>query len=170
MNSAWLVNSAMVIMAAAVFFGRKEIVVTIEAAHRTLGPLLGGSAAALFGIALLASGLSSSTVGTMAGQVILDGFLDIRMSIFLRRLLTMIPALVVIGMGLDPLRIIVLSQVCLSFTLPFALIPLILITRRRDVMGEYANANWIHAAAWISVTVILSLNGLLLYQIFGGTF
>ena len=170
MNSAWLVNSAMVIMAAAVFFGRKEIVVTIEAAHRTLGPLLGGSAAALFGVALLASGLSSSTVGTMAGQVILDGFLDIRISIFLRRFLTMIPALVVIGMGLDPLRIIVLSQVCLSFTLPFALIPLIILTRRRALMGEYTNPNWIHAAAWISVSVILSLNALLLYQIFGGKF
>jgi manganese transport protein len=170
MNSAWLVNSAMVIMAAAVFFGRKEVVVTIEAAHRTLGPLLGGSAAALFGVALLASGLSSSTVGTMAGQVILDGFLDIRMSIFLRRFLTMIPALVVIGMGLDPLRIIVLSQVCLSFTLPFALIPLILLTRRRDLMGEYANSNWIHVCAWIAVIVILALNGLLLYQIFGGKF
>ncbi len=160
----------MVVMAAAVFFGRKEAVVTIEAAHSTLGPLLGGWAALLFGIALLASGLSSSTVGTMAGQVILDGFLNIRMSIFLRRLLTMIPALAVIGFGFDPLRIIVMSQVCLSFTLPFALVPLILLTRRRDVMGVDASPTWLHGSAWLSVTVILALNALLLYQTFGGKF
>jgi manganese transport protein len=170
MNGAWLVNSAMVVMAAAVFFGRPDIVVTIEQAHQTLGPLLGRASAMLFAIALLASGVSSSTVGTMAGQVILDGFLNVRFSIFLRRLVTMIPALVVIGMGLDPLRIIVLSQVFLSFTLPFALIPLIILTGRRSLMGEYTNSPLIHGLACATVAVILGMNALLLYQTFGGTF
>ncbi len=170
MNSAWLVNSAMVIMAAAVFFGGHSDVVSIEAAHKTLGPLLGKGSAVLFGVALLASGLSSSTVGTMAGQVILEGFLEIKFSIFLRRLITMIPALAVIGLGLDPLRVLVLSQVCLSFTLPFALIPLIVLTRRRDLMGEHVNSPLIHALACASVGIILVMNGLLLYQTFGGKF
>jgi len=170
MNSAWLVNSAMVIMAAAVFFGSHSDVISIELAHQTLGPLLGKGSAALFAVALLASGLSSSTVGTMAGQVILEGFLNVRFSIFLRRLLTMIPALVVIGMGLDPLRVLVLSQVCLSFTLPFALIPLIILTRRRDLMGEYTNSPLIQGLGVLTVGVILFMNGLLLYQTFGGRF
>jgi manganese transport protein len=170
MNSAWLVNSAMVIMAAAVFFGRHSDVISIEQAHQTLGPLLGKGSAVLFAVALLASGLSSSTVGTMAGQVILEGFLNVRFSIFLRRLLTMIPALVVIGMGLDPLRVLVLSQVCLSFTLPFALIPLIILTGRRELMGEYTNSRLIHGCAVGTVGVILLMNGLLLYQTFGGKF
>ena len=170
MNSAWLVNSAMVVMAAAVFFGGGLKVVSIEQAHQTLGPLLGAASATLFAVALLCSGLSSSTVGTMAGQVILEGFLDIRFSIFLRRFITMIPALVVIGLGLDPLRVLILSQVCLSFTLPFALVPLILLTRRADLMGEHVNSRLINSLAYLSTGVILLLNGALLYQTFGGTF
>ena len=170
MNGAWLVNSAMIIMAAAVFFRSGRPVMTIEQAHETLMPLLGHLSATAFALALLFSGLSSSTVGTMAGQVILEGFLDIKFSIFWRRLITMIPALIVIAIGLDPLRILVLSQVVLSFALPFALVPLILLTRREDLMGDLVNnrrTNWL---TYVTIFIIIALNALLLYQTFGGTF
>jgi len=170
MNGAWLVNSAMIIMAAAVFARNGRTVMSIEQAHETLRPLLGGLSAGAFGVALLLSGLSSSTVGTMAGQVILEGFLDIKFPIFLRRLITMVPAFIVIGMGLDPLKILVLSQVVLSFALPFALIPLILLTRRSDVMGDLTNNPRTNLLAYVSTLVIISLNVLLLYQSFGGKF
>ncbi len=170
MNSAWLVNSAMIVMAAAVFYRGGLQVTSLEQAHHTLMPLLGPASATLFAVALLCSGLSSSTVGTMAGQVILEGFLNIRFSLFLRRLITMVPALVVISMGFPPLRILVLSQVCLSFALPFALVPLILLTRRSDLMGEHVNSPLINALAYLAISVIILLNGLLLYQTLGGKF
>jgi manganese transport protein len=168
MNGAWLINSAMLIMAAAVFFGHAMSGYSIEAAHATLAPLLGKYAAVLFGVALLASGLSSSSVGTMAGQVILQGFLKVRMNIFVRRLITMIPAIVVIAWGLDPLKTLVLSQAVLSFCLPFALIPLLLMTRRGDLMGSHVNrplTNWL---AVVTVGIILVLNLWLLGSIFTG--
>lgn len=168
MNGAWLVNSAMIIMAAAVFVGRP--VLTIEQAHETLMPLLGKFSATAFAVALLCSGLSSSTVGTMAGQVILEGFLDIKFSIFARRLITMLPAIAVIAAGLDPLKILVLSQVVLSFTLPFALVPLIILTRRASLMGDMVNSPRTNWMAYVTVAIILGLNGLLLYQVFGGSF
>jgi len=164
MNGAWLVNSAMVIVAAGAFAGKRMEGISIEVAHASLGPLLGRTAPWLFAIALLASGLSSSTVGTMAGQMILDGFMEVRFSVFLRRLLTLIPAVIVIGMGLEPLKIILLSQVILSFTLPFALIPLLLLTQRRQVMGAFVNGATSMWLGWISVGVILVLNGVLLWQ------
>ena len=119
MNGAWLVNSAMIIVAAAAFAGTGREGMSIEEAHQTLGPLLGPISATVFAVALLCSGISSSTVGTMAGQIILEGFLEVRFSIFLRRLLTLIPAIVVIAIGLDPLKILILSQAALSFTLAF---------------------------------------------------
>jgi len=170
MNGAWLVNSAMIIMAAAVFAHSGRPVVTIEQAHETLKPLLGNLSATAFAIALLFSGLSSSTVGTMAGQVILEGFLDVKMSIFLRRFLTMLPAIAVIAAGLDPLKILVLSQVVLSFALPFALIPLILLTKRAELMSDLVNSRRTNWLAYLTVGIIIGLNGLLLYQTFGGTF
>jgi manganese transport protein len=170
MNGAWLVNSAMIIMAAAVFFHSGHAVLSIEQAHETLKPLLGAFSATAFAIALLCSGLSSSTVGTMAGQVIIEGFLDVKFSIFLRRFLTMIPAIAVIAIGFDPLKVLVLSQVVLSFTLPFALVPLILLTRLKDVMGDLVNHRRTNGLAYISISVILVLNVLLLYQSFGGKF
>ena len=169
MNGAWLVNSAMIIVAAAAFAGRGMTSMSIEAAHATLGPLLGPASATIFAVALLCSGLSSSTVGTMAGQMILEGFLQVRFSIFLRRLLTLLPALLVIAIGLDPLRILLLSQAALSFTLPFALIPLLILTRRTAVMQRFANGAMIQSLGWISTTVILSLNGVLLWQSLGGS-
>lgn len=169
MNAAWLVNSAMVIVAAAAFSGHKwQNGMSIEEAHHTLGPLLGPTSAVVFGIALLCSGLSSSTVGTMAGQVILEGFLDVKFSIFLRRLLTLVPAIIVIATGLDPLKIIILSQAALSFTLPFALVPLLLLTGKKEVMGAFANHKPAQFLGWLSVSVIVSLNLFLLWQIFSG--
>jgi len=164
MNGAWLINSAMIVMAAVAFVhsGRAP---SIEEAYYTLGPLLGPASATVFAVALLCSGLSSSTVGVMAGQVIIEGFLDIKFSIFLRRLITIIPALIVIAIGLDPLKILILSQVMLSFTLPFALIPLLVLTSRRSVMDTFASALRTRVAGWVAVAIILSLNVVLLGQI-----
>lgn len=166
MNGAWLVNSAMIIVAAAAFAGTSHAGMTIEQAHQSLGPLLGPAAAVLFGVALLASGLSSSTVGTMAGQMILEGFMDVHFSIFLRRLLNILPAILIIATGLDPLKILILSQVALSFTLPFALIPLLILSGRRSLMRTFTNSRTIQSLGWATTTVILGLNGLLLFQMF----
>ena len=168
MNGAWLVNSAMIVVAAAAFAGKGMTSMSIESAHATLGPLLGPASATLFAVALLCSGLSSSTVGTMAGQMILEGFMQVRFSIFLRRLLTLLPALIVIAIGLDPLRILLLSQAALSFTLPFALVPLLILTQRAGVMHRFVNGRAVQSLGWLSTTVILSLNGVLLWQIFRG--
>jgi manganese transport protein len=168
MNGAWLINSAMIVMSA-VAFAHSGRAPSIEEAYQTLGPLLGPASATLFAVALLCSGLSSSTVGVMAGQVIIEGFLDIKFSIFLRRLITIIPALVVIAIGLNPLKILILSQVVLSFTLPFALIPLLVLTSRPSVMGLFSSARKTRVAGWVAVAVILVLNVVLLGQIaFGG--
>jgi len=142
----------------------------LERAHKTLEPLLGSLSSTAFALALLLSGLSSSTVGTMAGQVIIEGLLDIKFSVFLRRFITIIPALVVIGLKLDPLRILILSQVMLSFTLPFALVPLIMLTRRESVMSDLANSSRTNALAYLVVTIIIGLNILLIFQMSGVKF
>jgi manganese transport protein len=164
MNGAWLINSAMIVMAA-VAFVHGGAAPDIEQAYHTLGPLLGPLSATVFAVALLCSGLSSSTVGVMAGQVIIEGFLDIKFSIFLRRLITIIPALIVIAVGLDPLKILILSQVVLSFALPFALIPLLVLTSRASVMRSFASARRTRVAGWCAVGIILTLNVVLLGQI-----
>ena len=164
MNGAWLINSAMIVMAAVVMFRGPEYYPTIQDAFHTLGPLLGPGAAVVFAVALLCSGLSSSTVGVMAGQVIIEGFLDIRFPIFLRRFITVIPALVVIAVGSDPLKILNDSQVLLSFTLPAAMIPLLLLTNRADVMGEFKSAMRLKFAGWTVAGIILALNAVLLAQ------
>ena len=164
MNGAWLINSAMLIMAA-VAFTHGVVVDDVEVAHHTLGPLLGPLAATAFAVALLCSGLSSSTVGVMAGQVIIEGFLNIKFPIFIRRLITVIPALLVIGSGMKPLRIITLSQVVLSFTLPAALIPLLILTSRRSVMDIFASATRTRIAGWTIVSIVVVLNAVLLIQL-----
>jgi len=164
MNGAWIINSAMVVMAAVALFRGPSISPTIQDAFHTLGPLLGRSAAVVFAVALLCSGLSSSTVGVMAGQVIIEGFLKIRFPIFLRRMITVIPALIVIGLGFDPLKILIGSQVLLSFTLPAALIPLLILTNRKSVMGEFQSATRTRIAGWVTAGVILALNAVLLLQ------
>ena len=164
MNGAWLINSAMIVMAAVAFVhGGKAP--DVEEAYHTLGPLLGPVAATVFAVALLCSGLSSSTVGVMAGQVIIEGFLDIKFPIFLRRLITILPALAIIAAGLDPLKILVLSQVVLSFALPFALVPLLVLTSRAQVMRTFASARRTKVAGWLAVGIILALNVVLLGQI-----
>ena len=170
MGMAGLINGAMLIMASSTFFrfGLTEIG-TIEEAHRTLEPLLGSAASWVFAISLLASGLSSSTVGTMAGQVIMQGFLHRTIPIWLRRLVTMAPSLIVIAVGLDPTRTLVISQVMLSFGLPFAIIPLVLFTQRRDLMGILVNRRMTTVAASLVAALIVALNLYLVYQVlFGG--
>jgi manganese transport protein len=168
MNGAWLINGAMVVMAAAVFFGNGIHVSSIETAHSTLVPLLGKFAGIAFATALLCSGLSSSTVGTMAGQVIMQGFMNFKISVFLRRTITMIPAIVVIAVGLDPLKTLVLSQAVLSFCLPFAMIPLLMLTRRTDLMGVHVNRPITNYLAGVATTIILVMNVWLLYAIVAG--
>jgi manganese transport protein len=156
-------------MAAATFHSRGlQQVGTIEEAHRTLQPLLGPAAGWVFAISLLASGLSSSSVGTMAGQTIMQGFLHRRIPVWIRRLTTMIPSLVVVLIGLDPTRTLVLSQVVLSFGLPFAIVPLILFTRRRDLMGTLVNHRVTTLIISAVAALIIALNVYLLVQTFSG--
>src|SRR5881396_1740451 len=165
---AGLINMSMLVVAATVFFGSGLTnVESLEGAHRTLEPLLGGASSVLFALALTASGLSSSTVGTMSGQVVMQGFVRRRIPLFVRRLVTMLPAFVVIGIGLDPSRTLVISQVVLSFGIPFALIPLVMFTSRRDVMGVLVNRKATTVVAGTVAALIVALNGFLLAQTFG---
>jgi manganese transport protein len=168
MSIAGLINMAMLVMAASTFFrSGLHDVDSLDGAHKTLAPLLGGASSALFAIALLGSGLSSSAVGTMAGQVVMQGFVRRRIPLFVRRAVTMLPAFVVIAWGVDPSRTLVISQVVLSFGIPFALVPLVLFTSRRDVMGALVNHKATTAAAIAVVTLISGLNVFLLAQTFG---
>ncbi len=169
MSLAGLVNAAMLIMAASAFYAKGLTTIgTLEEAHRTLAPLLGSAASHVFAVSLLASGLSSSTVGTMSGQVVMQGFLHRQIPPWLRRLVTMLPSLIVIAMGLEPTRTLVISQVVLSFGLPFALIPLVMFTRRRDLMGVLVNRRLTSTLASIVAGLIVALNLFLLYQTFFG--
>jgi manganese transport protein len=165
---AGLVNGAMLLLAASVFHATgHQGVASIQTAYQTLTPLLGRASSWLFGVALLASGLSSSTVGTMAGQVIMEGFLGWKVPLWTRRLVTMAPAIVVIALGVDPTQTLVLSQVALSFALPFAVIPLVYFTSRADIMGELVNKRWTCWLAWSVAGLIVVLNIGLLAQAFG---
>jgi manganese transport protein len=167
MSLAGLINVAMLVMAASTFYKSGLMdVESLEKAHKTLAPILGGSSSTLFALALLASGLSSSTVGTLAGQVVMQGFIRRRIPIWLRRFVTMLPALIVIGIGLDASRTLVISQVVLSFGIPFALIPLVIFTSKRSVMGILVNHRATTIAATVIATLISALNVFLLYQTF----
>ncbi|HEX9029705.1 MAG TPA: Nramp family divalent metal transporter [Anaerolineales bacterium] len=169
MGVASLVNAAMLIMAASTFFNQGlHSVGTLEEAHRTLQPLLGPAAGTVFAISLLASGLSSSSVGTMAGQVIMQGFMHRHIPPWVRRIVTIAPSLFVIFLGLDPTRTLVISQVVLSFGLPFAIIPLILFTSNKEIMGVLVNRRFTTYLASLVAGVIVVLNIYLLYQIFFG--
>jgi manganese transport protein len=170
MGLAGLINLSMLYMAAATFnaHGASNIA-DITTAYRTLTPLLGGGASLIFAISLLASGLSSSTVGTMAGQIIMQGFVGFNIPIWARRLITMLPALIVAAIGVDPTHTLVLSQVVLSFVLPVPVITLIFFARRRDLMGSLVNHRVTTALAVLCGALILVLNAVLLYQTFGGT-
>ena len=170
MGMASLINSAMLIMAASTFFssGRQDVG-SIELAYHTLDPLLGPAASKIFGFSLLAAGLSSASVGTMAGQVIMQGFLHREIPVWVRRLVTMVPSLIVIAIGFDPTQTLVLSQVLLSFGLPFAIIPLVLFTSNRKLMGELTNHPITTVVASLIAGVIVFLNIYLIYQtLFGG--
>ena len=167
MTIAGLINISMLVVAAATFFRTgRENVASIETAHETLKPILGGASATLFALALLMSGLSSSAVGTLAGQVVMQGFIRRSIPLWVRRTVTMAPAFVVIALGLDPSRTLVLSQVVLSFGIPFALVPLVWFTSRRDLMGPLANRRITTAAATVVAALIISLNVFLLAQVF----
>jgi manganese transport protein len=141
MNIAFIVNTAMVIVSAAVFYKQGIVVDTIEQAHISLEPLLGSLSSGAFAIALLASGFSSSAVGTMAGESVMDGFINVKLSNNLKRLITMLPAMLIIVIGVNPMKALLLSQVSLSFALPMAIIPLLLITSRKDIMKEFVNSS-----------------------------
>jgi manganese transport protein len=169
MGVASLINAAMLIMAAATFHRSGLIqVASIEQAHKTLEPLLGRASSWVFAVSLLAAGLSSATVGTSAGQVIMQGFIDRHVPIWLRRLVTILPSLVVIALRFDPTRTLVLSQVVLSFGLPFAVIPLVIFTADRRIMGVLRNGKLTTAVAGVVAALIVFLNGYLLLQIILG--
>jgi manganese transport protein len=164
MSIAGVVNISMLAIAAAVFFGSG--IESIEDAYASFDTQLGTAAGVMFGVALLASGFSSSSVGTMAGQVVMQGFVNRRISLFLRRAITLTPALVVLALGADPSRSLVISQVVLSFGIPFALVPLVLFTSRRRLMGSLVNTRATTAAACLVAALIIVLNLFLLYETF----
>ena len=166
MAIAGTINASMLIMAAALFHANGLNVGDIDFAFEQLKVLEGNTPAILFGVALLASGLSSSSVGTMAGQVVMQGFINRRIPLWLRRLITMLPALIILAAGLNPSRSLVISQVVLSFGIPFALIPLLIHCRNHQVMGALVNRRTTTVIATVVVTLIVSLNVFLLYQTF----
>jgi manganese transport protein len=158
---------AMVMMASGAFHAGHSDVAEIQTAYHTLTPLLGAGAAGVFLVSLIASGVSSSTVGTMAGQMIMQGFVGFRIPIWLRRLVTMVPAFVVVAMGVDATKALVISQVVLSIALPLPMISLLIFTRRPDIMGEFANSKLTHIAAVIGTAIVLLLNIVLIAQTCG---
>ena len=164
---AGLINMAMVVMASSAFHQGHSDIASIETAWHTLTPLLGGAAAGLFLAALIASGISSSVVGTMAGQMIMQGFVGFRIPVGVRRLVTMVPAFAVVAWGVDATRALVLSQVVLSIALPVPMIALLWFTSRRDLMGVYRNSLLTNVAAVVGTVAVLVLNGVLLVQTAG---
>ncbi len=164
---AGLVNMAMVMMASSAFHAGHPEVAEIETAYHTLTPLLGAAAASVFLISLIASGISSSTVGTMAGQMIMQGFVGFHIPIWVRRLVTMLPAFVVVGLGANATNALVISQVVLSIALPLPMIALLIFTGRRDIMGAFTNGRLTRAAAVAATIVVLGLNSFLIAQTLG---
>ena len=167
LSLAGLVNLSMMIVAAALFHSSGLTGIdSIEGAFDGLKTLVSGNAAAVFGIALLASGFASSSVGTMAGQVVMQGFISRTIPLYLRRAITLTPALIVLAVGFNPTDALVLSQVVLSFGIPFALVPLLVIARRRDIMGSLANPGWLTALAGAIAALIIGLNVFLIADLF----
>ncbi|EWY36870.1 manganese transporter [Skermanella stibiiresistens SB22] len=164
---AGMVNIAMVVMASSAFHAGHPEVGEIETAYHTLTPLLGAGAATIFLVSLIASGVSSSVVGTMAGQMIMQGFLRFRIPLWFRRLVTMAPAFIVVGLGVDSTQALVVSQVILSMALPVPMIALVMLTGNREIMGGFVNARLTRIVAMAGGAVVLSLNMVLLLQTFG---
>ena len=167
LSVAGLVNMAMVMMASGAFHAGHPDVAQIETAYHTLTPLLGAAAASVFLLSLIASGVSASTVGTMAGQMIMQGFVGFRIPIWLRRLVTMVPAFVVVGIGANTTNALVVSQVVLSIALPLPMIALLIFTNRRDIMGPFANGRLTRIAAAVATVAVLGLNVVLIVQSLG---
>ena len=164
LSMAGLVNMAMVMMASSAFHAGHPEVAEIETAYHTLTPLLGPAAAGVFLVSLIASGVSASTVGTMAGQMIMQGFVGFRIPLWLRRLVTMLPAFIVIALGVEPTKALVLSQVVLSIALPLPMISLIIFTSRTDMMGAFTNRAATRTLAILATAIVLGLNAVLIYQ------
>jgi len=167
LSIAGLINLAMVMMASSAFHAGHPEVAEIQTAYHTLTPLLGGAAAGVFLISLIASGVSSSTVGTMAGQMIMQGFVGFSIPIWLRRLITMVPAFIVVAVGADATNALVISQVVLSMALPLPMISLLIFTGRPDIMGAFTNGKLTRAAALFGAATVLALNLVLIAQTFG---
>nr|WP_242954182.1 Nramp family divalent metal transporter [Clostridium puniceum] len=168
MNIAFVVNAAMVVVSAAIFNRNGLVVDTMEQAHTSLQPLLGSLSSSAFGIALLASGLSSSAVGTMAGQTIMKGFVNLSIPVNIRRLITMMPALIIIALGINPMNALILSQVVLSFILPFPIIQMLIIAKRKDLMGILVNTRFVRVLGVFIAAIIILLNVVLLCLTFTG--
>jgi manganese transport protein len=164
---AGLVNMAMVMMAASAFHQGHSEVSQIETAYHTLVPLLGAGAAGVFLLSLMASGISSSAVGTMAGQMIMQGFVGFRIPLWLRRLVTMVPSFGVVALGYNATDALVFSQVVLSLALPVPMIALLVLSRRRTIMGEFATGTAMSVVAVVATLGVLALNSMLLAQSFG---
>jgi manganese transport protein len=165
LNASWLINAAILITAATVFFKNGRTIVSIEQAHLTLLPLLGSLAAGAFALGLLVAGIASSATATLAGQVVFEGFWGRSMNLFARRAITLVPALGILAMGFGPFRILIVSQIILSVVLPFALIPLVFLTARRVVMGKYANGWLSNILALSAAAAVLWFNGMLLWSL-----
>ena len=169
LSLAGLVNLSMMIVAAALFHTSGLTGVdSIDGAYEGLQTLVSDRAATIFGVALLASGFASSSVGTMAGQVVMQGFIERQIPLFLRRAITLAPALFVLAIGLDPTDALVGSQVVLSFGIPFALVPLLVIAANKEVMGDLVNPRWLSTLAGVLASLIIALNVFLLFQVFFG--
>ncbi|WP_241569150.1 Nramp family divalent metal transporter [Rosenbergiella collisarenosi] len=171
MTIAGFVNLAMMATAAAVFhFNGHTGISELDQAYMTLKPLLGSAATVVFGLSLVVAGLSSTVVGTLAGQVVMQGFVHFSIPLWLRRAITMLPSFIVILAGMDATKILVLSQVVLSFGIALALIPLLMFTNRTEIMGDLVNTRWIKIAAWGIILIVVCLNlGLLFGDFFGLT-
>jgi manganese transport protein len=161
---AGAINASMLIVASALFNKNHLKITDLTIAHDQLGNLIGPFAAVLFGAGLLIAGLSSSSVGTMSGDVIMQGYIQKRIPIYIRRLVTMAPPLIIIILGVDPTKALILSQVILSFGISFALIPLIVFTSNQNIMGTLVNSKVVTYAAWVISALIIALNLFLLYQ------
>lgn len=168
MNIAFVINASMVIVSAAVFYRNGMEITSIEQAKETLTPLLGAASSGAFAIALISSGLSSAAVGTMAGQTIMQGFVGLNINDNVTRLVTMLPGMIIILIGFNPMQALIMSQVILSFILPIAIIPMLIITNRKDLMGAMKNNKMTNITGWIISTVIITANALLLYLTFAG--
>lgn len=166
MNIAFIVNAAMVIVSSAVFYKEGLIVDTIEVAHKSLTPLLGSLSSLFFAIALLASGFSSSATSAMAGETVMDGFVNLKINTNIKRLITMVPSMLILIIGVNPMQALIFSQVSLSFALPMAIIPLLIITSNKKIMGKFVNNSWVKLLGIIISLVIIILNALLIWLTF----